>query len=73
MIERNSFALSFNTNVNKVLNLSVPRASKTLTPGFVAQRMQDLISIGIINHSANGYPVSVRGAELVMTEITPVV
>ena len=73
MNERNSFYLSFSTNIDKVFNMTVPRANKSLTPEFVEQRMQDLIGIGIIHHGANGRPTAIRGAELVLTEIERIV
>jgi len=71
MSERNSVILKFNSNfVGEKVRLTIPRANTALTGTQVETTMNNMIQGGIIM-TANGYPDSIYGAELVTTSRTP--
>ncbi|MCL2405152.1 MAG: DUF2922 domain-containing protein [Defluviitaleaceae bacterium] len=66
MTTRNNAILTFNSNIGKVVRLSIPRADMTLTSARAQTAMDEMIAGGIIITSG-GTPTSIRGAELVTT------
>ena len=72
MSERNNAVLSFETNLGKILRLTIPRADMTLTAPRAEATMEAMIDNGIIMTN-NGRPTAIHGAKLVSTTRTPLV
>jgi len=72
MSTRTNAVLTFYSNAGEVVRLSIPRADMTLTEPSVRTTMEDMIAGGII-FTSNGIPATIRGAELVTINRTPLV
>jgi len=66
---RNDIRLSFITDSNKTMTLTVPRANTALTDAQVVTAMNGIIGSNVVITSA-GEPHTRKGAELVSTENT---
>ena len=71
MSVRSNVILSFNSNLGEIVRLTIPRADTSLTATRAEATMEAMIDGGIVV-TGNGVPISVRGAELVTTQRTPI-
>ena len=69
---RNNVVLTFNSDLGKIVRLTIPRGDTFLTEARARAAMEDMIDGGIIV-TTNGTPVSIHGAELVSTHREPLV
>ena len=67
----NRAILSFYTTTDKIMRLSIPRAYVDVTAVDARAAMEDIIALEIV-FTNEGFPVEVRGAELVTTTRTTV-
>ena len=72
MSARNNAILKFYSSFGDVVRLSIPRADMTLTQARVTATMNDMIDLGIVATSS-GTPATIRSAEIVTTNRTPLV
>ena len=70
MNPRTNVVLTFDSDVGGVVRLTIPRGDTTLTTARAQAAMEDMIDGGIIITNG-GIPVSIRRAELVTTQRTP--
>ena len=64
-----TFKLSFNTNMGKPLEISIPRANLEATEAEVIAAMDAIINSGVV-FTANGRPTQRLGARLIKTDTT---
>ena len=69
---RHNAILTFNSDVDKIVRLNIPRADMSLTATRAQETMEAMITGGIIINN-NGIPASIHGAELVTTKRTSLV
>ena len=69
MNESNRTVITFHSDTDKTVRLSIPRAKTDKTAESVRASMQALIDKGIISTS-NGMPLSIKSAELISTQRT---
>ena len=67
MTQRHNVILTFNSDVNRIVRLNIPRADMSLTAARAQAAMEAMIAGGIIITSG-GMPASIHGAELVTTK-----
>ena len=72
MSVRNNVVLKFNSNFGEVVRLTIPRANMALTGAQAETTMNNMIDTGIIMTSS-GYPTSIRSAELVTVNRSPLI
>ncbi len=64
--------LSFLSNVNETVRLTIPRANSALEAEDVETGMQALIDLGIVL-TKNGIPVGIKSAELLTKQVAEVI
>lgn len=62
-----SLKLTFMSNVDETISITIPKANSAIQPSAVESGMQMLIDLGIVA-ADNGTPVAIKGAELIKTE-----
>jgi len=69
MNQRHNAILTFNSDVDRIARLTIPRADMNLTATRAQETMEAMIAGGIII-TGDGIPTSIHGAELVTTKRT---
>ena len=64
----NRFVLKFNSNLGKVLRISIPRACRNKTNDAIQVYMDSIIENGIVSITDKGTPTSIKAAQIVETE-----
>jgi NADH/NAD ratio-sensing transcriptional regulator Rex len=72
MNTRSNVVLKFDSNLNEVVRLTIPRANLSLDAAQAQAVMEDMIAGGIITTS-NGTPTAINSAKLVTTQRTPLI
>lgn len=68
----NRAVLTFNSNIGEVVRVSIPRANMDITPENAQTAMQAMITAQTVL-TGNGNPLTVRGAELISTNRSPII
>lgn len=69
MAASKSYQLTFNSNTNEIIRISIPRADETLSTSALTSNMQNLISNGNVL-TGTGKPQSIISADLVTTDVS---
>ncbi|MDR0272168.1 MAG: DUF2922 domain-containing protein [Clostridiales bacterium] len=68
MTKSSRFVLTFNSNLGKIVRLSIPRANESKTTVNAETAMNAIIANGTVVKAGKGFPVSIDGAKVVTTE-----
>jgi uncharacterized protein YccT (UPF0319 family) len=63
----NRFVLKFNSDIGRIVRLSIPRARTNKDATQTAASMQALIDGGVVATANRGNPASINGAKIVST------
>jgi hypothetical protein len=69
----NRFVLKFNSNIGKVVQISIPRADMGKTTADAQASMNAIIANGAVVTAKNGVPTGIKGANIVTTSRTSIV
>ena len=69
---RHNAILTFNSDVDTIIRLNIPRADMNLTAARAQAAMDAMIADGIVINNG-GFPASIHGAEIVTTKRTSLV
>jgi len=61
------FVLKFNSSLGRTARLSIPRARADKTAAEVEATMTEIMNSGAVMFAGRGFPVSIKGAQLVET------
>jgi hypothetical protein len=69
----NSFVLKFNSNIGRVIQITIPRALTNKSPATTEASMQAIIANGAVSVANRGVPASIYAANVITTERRPAV